>query len=237
MSKKSRLEEISRRRTLHKTVLILVGIVSLIMIFFFYGVPILINLSLLAEKLRGNRDTEISINSSSYIAPPILDPVKDATNSAQINISGFALPNQLIRLFVNGKYINKTTVNDNKTFIFRNVVLEEGDNDIKVKSIISNKESAYSQNTHIIFRNKAPNLEITSPKDNQSISNGDGQVKVEGNTDPSVRVTVNDYWAIVETDGSFLYLLRLQKGDNGIKVVATDDAGNKTEKQIKVKLE
>jgi len=143
----------------------------------------------------------------------------------------------VVKLYVNGKYLDKTTVQGNKSFIFRNVVLDEGDNDIKAKSVISDKESAYSQNIRIVYRNKTPNLEITSPQDNQSISNGDGQVKVEGKTDPSVRVTVNEYWAIVETDGTFSYLLRLQKGDNNIKVVANDDAGNKTEKQIKVKLE
>lgn len=237
MRKLSRLEEISRRRSLHKTILILTGIVALIAFFFFYSVPILINLSLLAGKLRGDKDADLPVNASSYIAPPILDAVNDATNSAQITISGSALPKEVIQLFVNGKYIDKATVNDNKTFIFRNVVLEEGENDIKAKSIISDRESAYSQNVRIVYRNKAPNLEISSPQDNQTISNGDGQVKVEGKTDPSVRVTVNDYWAIVESDGTFSYLLRLQKGDNNIKVDATDDAGNKTEKQIKVKLE
>ncbi len=237
MRKQSRLEEISRRRSLHKTILILTGIVALIAFFFFYSVPILINLSLLADKLRGSTDSEFTTNSSSYIAPPVLDPIKDATNSAQITISGSALTNQVIRLFVNGKYIDKTKVNDNKTFIFRNVVLEEGDNDIKAKSIISDEESAYSQNVRIVYRNKAPSLEISSPQDNQTILNSDGQVKVEGKTDSSVRVTVNDYWAIVESDGTFSYLLRLQKGDNNIKVVATDDAGNRVEKEIKVKLE
>jgi len=237
MTKQSRLEEISRKRSLRNTIVILAGIICLIVLFFFYGVPMLINLSLLVEKLRGDGDIEVSSNTSSYIAPPVLDLLKDATNSAKTNISGYALPNQVIRLYVNGKYIDKTTVNNNNNFVFRNIILKEGDNNIKAKAIYSDKESDYSQNIQIIYQNKNPDLEISSPRDNQIISNGDAQVKVEGKTDPSVRITVNDYWAITESDGNFSYLLHLQKGENKIKVIAIDNAGNKSEKEIKVRLE
>jgi bacillopeptidase F len=237
MSKQSRLEEIAKRRSERNIIIILVGIIGLVLLFFFYGIPFLINFSLWVEGLRGNKDMEVPVNASSYIAPPILDPLRDATNSAQINVSGSASPNEVIWLYVNGKYLNQVKVGGDKGFIFKDISLDTGANDIKAKAVISDKESGYSENMHIVYINKEPTLEITSPQDNQSISNGDGQVKVEGKTDPSVRVTVNNYWAIVETDGGFSYLLRLQKGDNTIKVVAADDAGNKTEKEIKVKLE
>lgn len=237
MSKQSRLEEIAKRRSERNIIIILAGIIVLVAVFFFYGIPLLINFSLLVEKMRGNKDTEVVVNASSYIAPPVLDALRDATNSAQINVSGSALQSEVIKLYVNGKYLDQVKAGRDKSFIFNYVSLDVGANDIKAKAVILDKESDYSENMHIVYINKEPNLEINSPQDNQSISNGDGQVKVEGKTDPSVRVTVNDYWAIVETDGNFSYLLRLQKGDNTIKVVATDDAGNKTEKEIKVKLE
>lgn len=237
MSKQSRFEEISRKRSLRNTIIILMGIISLVALFFFYGIFLLINFSVFIGKLKGDKNIEPTIIASSYIAPPILDPLEDATNSAKINISGYASPDHTIRLYVNGKYIDETDVSDNKSFIFRNVVLEDGENKIKAKAVISDKESDYSQNIEIVYKNKEPNLEIFSPKDNQSISNGDSQVMVEGKTDPSVRVTINDYWAIIQTNGNFSYLLRLQKGENTIKIAATDDAGNKSEKEIKVKLE
>lgn len=237
MKKQSRLEEISQKRSLRNTIIILAGVVSLMVLIFFYGIPLVINLSILADKLRGNNDVDMPVNSASYIAPPVLDTLRDATNSAEIIISGSALPNQVIKLYINGKYIEKTTVHDNRNFIFQNIKLEPGDNQIKAKATVPDKESDYSKNMMIVYRNKEPNLDITSPQDNQSISNGDRQVKVTGKTDPSVRVTVNDYWAIVESDGNFSYLLHLQKGDNTIKVAAVDDAGSKTEKVIKVKLE
>lgn len=237
MSKQSRLDEISRRRSERNIIIILGGIIGLIVLFFFYGIPLLINFSLMVEKLKGNSDTEIAVNALSYIAPPTLDAVKEATNSARLNVRGSALPNETIKLYVNGKYLDQAKTGEDKIFIFKDISLNEGDNDIKAKAVISDKESNYSENIHIVYINKEPKLEINLPQDNQSISNSDGRVKVEGKTDPSVRVTVNNYWAIVETDGSFSYWLRVQKGDNTIQVVATDAAGNRTEKQVKVKLE
>lgn len=237
MSRQSRFEEISQRRTLRKTIFILVGIVLLVIVLYLYGIPLLINLSLFAERIRGSKDIEVAMNNSSYIAPPIIFPLKEATNSAKMTISGYALSKHTVMLYINGKYVDKIKVRDDKSFVFRNVILVEGTNDIKAKSVISEKESAYSQNIRIIYRNNAPNLEITSPQDNQDISSGDGVVRVEGKTDPAVRVTVNNYWAIVETDGSFSFLLRLQKGENIIKITATDEAGNTKEKETKVKLE
>lgn len=236
MSKTSRLDEVSQKRSQRNLIIILTGIIFLIILFFFYGVPLLISLSILADKLRGNKDSFKPV-SASYIAPPIFDPLREATNSARITVSGYSLPEQVVKLYLNGRYIGQTNVNDNKTFKFKNIKLDSGNNDIKAKAVISDKESSYSEIIHIVYKNKEPNLEVTSPKENQSISNGDGFVKVEGKTDPSVRVTVNDYWAIVDTDGNFSYLLHLQKGENTIKIVATDDATNKSEKQIRVKLE
>lgn len=236
MKKQSRFEEISRKRSERNIIFIIVGMILVFVLFFFYGIPLLINFSLLIQDFRNNTNTELPVNNSSYVAPPFLDPLEEATNSAQLTVSGSALPKQVIKLYVNGKYFNQTKVGEDKTFIFDNVTLKQGDNDIKAKSVISDKESGYSQTIHIAYKNKAPNLEIKAPGDGQTISSGDSQAKVEGKTDPSVRVTVNDYWAIVDNQGNFSYLLRLQKGENIIKVVASDNAGNKTSKEFKVTL-
>jgi len=57
---------------------------------------------------------------------------------------------------------------------------------------------------------------------------------VHGKTDPNVKVTINDFWAIVDDSGNYSYNLSLKSGDNPIKIVATDDAGNNTEKDLKI---
>ena len=55
-----------------------------------------------------------------------------------------------------------------------------------------------------------------------------------GKTDSGVRITVNGFWAVIDENNNFSYSLPLQDGDNAIKVVAQDQAGNKAEKEIKV---
>ncbi len=237
MVKKSRLEQLSHKRYARNIILIIIGFFFLILVFFFYGVPLLINFSLFVENFRGSNESSISVNNSNYIPPPVLNLLPSATNSAQITISGSALPNQTVKLYLNGKYIKQIKSDEDKNFVINNVILANGENDIKAKSIESNnKESQYSQNIHIVYKNKSPALEVKYPNDQQIISNS-SNINVEGKTDGDAQVTVNGYWAIIDNLGNFSYLLNLQKGDNKIKIVASDEAGNKTEKEVVVKIE
>lgn len=238
MSKQTRLEKINNKKYEKNIFFILCGIVVVILVFFFYGAPLLINFSLLVLNLKDNKDSNNTVNTSAYIAPPVLNPIPDATNIAQITLTGSTQPDQKVNLYVNNKFIKEAPVYENNNFKFENILLKEGNNDIKVKAISSDKkESEFSQILHIVYKNKPPELEIISPHDKQIFTNSGNQIKVEGKTDRDVRVTVNDYWAIIDDKGNFSYLINFQNGDNKIKVVATDLAGNKTEKEITVKKE
>lgn len=237
MKTKSRREEISAKRYEKNIILILLGIAIILLIFFFYGIPLLINFSLFVLNLKGGNDMDNVEKQSAYLAPPVINPVQDATNSARITISGTALPDQTVKLYVNGKYINQTTVNDKNNFVFEKILLDEGGNDIKAKLISNdNKESDYSPNTHIVYKNKPPELNISSPSDKQVFTNTGSQIKVEGKTGADAQVTVNGYWAIVDNTGNFSYLLNLQKGENKIKITAGDNAGNQASQEITVTL-
>ena len=236
MKKQTRLEKISRRRSERNLLFIITGIVILGLILFFYGVPLFINFISLVGNLKDTNETQVT-PISSYVAPPIIDTLFDATNSAEINVSGSALPQHTVKLYVNGKYAGQEIANDDKSFEFKKIKLEIGNNTIKSKAInASEKESAYSQDLHITYLNKAPDLTIKSPQDKQVITGDSNQIKIEGVTTPGAHITVNDYWAIVNEEGNFSYLLQLQKGENKIKVVATNEAENQTSKEITVSL-
>jgi bacillopeptidase F len=75
---------------------------------------------------------------------------------------------------------------------------------------------------------------VTSPTDGQTFAKDQGSVQVSGKTDNNVKITVNGFWAIVDDSNNFSYALPLQGGENQIKVVAEDKAGNTTQKDIKV---
>ncbi len=236
MKKNSRLEKISRKHYEKNILFIFIGIVIVLIIFFLYGIPFLINFSIFIGSVKNSDDKYTVKNDSQYIAPPVLDPLPNATNKERITISGSAIPKQTIKLYINGKYADKAIVDNDRTFVFKNVLLEEGDNNIMSKSIDLSKESDYSQNIHIAYKNKPPDLEIIKPYDQQIISEGGNHISVEGKTNADALVTVNNYQTIVDNSGKFSYLLNLQKGDNKIKVTATDEAGNQTSKELSVTL-
>lgn len=236
MYNESRRDSINKKHYLRNIFIILSGIIIIVVIFFFFGIPLLINFSILVGNLRVGNDSEKSVHDTTYLAPPILFPIQDATGSARIDISGTAISGQTIKLYLNGKYIKETGVFENNNFTFDNILLDEGNNDIKATSIgTGGKESDYSKELHIVYKNKPPDLEVKSPQDKQTIS-GTSQIKVDGKTNSDVRVTVNNYWAIVDNMGNFSYLLNLQKGENKIKITAVDAAGNQSSKDLTVTL-
>jgi bacillopeptidase F len=129
--------------------------------------------------------------------------------------------------------IDKKSVDNNGNFVF-DYQLTPGDSLIKVRNDNDNKKSDFSPIVTVSYKNAAPNLTIDSPSDGQKFSNDQRDITVSGKTDPGVTVTVNGFWAIIDQNNNYSYNLTLINGDNSIKVDATDQAGNKAEKTIKV---
>jgi hypothetical protein len=235
----SRLKEHVKKQTLRNVLLVIGGLIVLGVIIVAFGTQILINFSLL---LRGsdqnqNQPTHDTTNSS-YIEPPVLDPIPVATNNSTVTVKGYANPKHTINLYINGKLAKKTTVKSNKSFTFQSVTLTSGDNEIKAKAVNEDdKQSDFSNTIKVAYSNKAPSLTLDSPQDGQSFKKDASPIKVSGKTDAGIRVTVNDFWAIVDDNGNYSYDYPLKDGENKIKVAATDDAGNKTEKEITIKTE
>lgn len=231
----SRISKITKTRTRKAIFLTFLGIVSIITALFAFGTDLLINFSVLAGKLRGSNDSVKSSQEKDYVPPPTIDTLPSATNSATTKVTGYTTsPNYTIKLYVNGEFFDKKSVKDDKTFSFNNVKLETGENQIKAKAITDEDvESEYSNEATIIYVDKMPELAIDSPQDGGSTSNE--RISVTGSTDPGNKVTVNDFWAIVNGEGRFNYNnLKLQHGENIIKVVATDAAGNQTIREVKI---
>ena len=71
--------------------------------------------------------------------------------------------------------------------------------------------------------------------DGQGFNGGDNRtISVSGKTREGAKVTVNGFWSVMQPDGSFSYRLGLQDGENQIRIVAEDEATNRTEKSLKV---
>lgn len=230
---RSRLHKTLIEQTKKNIILAVAGIISIIILVFLFGVPLLINLSLLFEKSGGTNSQ--SDATSTYIASPVINPMPQATNSAQILLSGSAQKGLTVMLYVNDVKVDEKEVDEDSNFSFDDIEVDEGENTIKTKAKDNKKNvSVYSEEIKITYLNKPPSLSIDEPTDGKSFGKDDSPIQVKGKTDPKVKVTVNDFWAIVDAGGNYSYILPLQGGENRIKAVATDEAGNKTEKEVRV---
>ncbi len=118
-----------------------------------------------------------------------------------------------------------------------NKLMEVAIEDIQLDEFVMwNKEQdekvqAFKSQMGILFDIKAPTLNISSPMDGEQTTAA--TITINGTTDANTTLTVNGL-AVVNNGGSFSYELALELGSNGIKIIATDPAGNKSVRNLTV---
>lgn len=235
MSDRSRLSRRIAKQTQKRLLLTLFGTIIIAVLLVKFSIPLIANIAFFISGSKSSSDSPQKNNPLLFVPPPVLNALPNATNSAQIKISGTATSDFTINLYVNESLVDKVKTKNDNNFTFDDVTLSPGENIIKTKAVKENdKESEFSDEFTVLFKNSAPSLSIDSPTNDQSFSKDNSLVDVSGKTDPGTKVTINGFWAIVETDGRFTYKLTLQKGENIIKITAVDEAGNKTESERKV---
>ncbi len=233
---RSRLSQHIQQQSIRNMLLAIGGMIVIIVLLFSFGPDLLINFSLLVKKSTDTND--VKKEELIYVAPPVLNTLPEATKEETIDVSGYAGEQQEVRLYINGKLIDKKEVDKDKQFTFSKVKLEKGNNEIKAKAVTHDEEeSSYSEAVTVAYITEPPTIEIANPQDGQTISKDNKTITVKGKTNEGVKVTVNDFWAISRDDGLFSYTFTLQDGENTIKIKATDAAGNEITKEVKVKVE
>lgn len=234
MRYRSRLSRRLERQTKQTLLFSILGIIVTIFLIVKVGIPLLANFSLFIAGFRGSSDTTKK-ESSIFVSSPVLHPLPTATNSATLVVSGKANPKERVKLYVNGEFVDEKDVEEDGSFSFEKVQLSAGPNTIQTKALTEeNKESNFSKEVIVVFKKDLPALSLDVPKDGQTFSRDENVAQVLGKTDPGVKVTINEFWAIVDEQGNFSYSLTLQNGENRIKVTAVDEAGNKAELERKV---
>ena len=165
--------------------------------------------------------------------PPTLSSIPQATHSAKLNIRGFAEAGSTVALFLNNNEEDSQLVSAEGQFIFEEVGLEQGENEIyATASDTTGNESRQSTVYKVVIDRKPPKLEVTEPENNAVITQEDGEqtfIIVKGSVEENAIVTVNGHQAIVREEGRFEYrLLLTEPEENTIKIEARDLAGNKT---------
>lgn len=234
MTRYSRLSKIEEKRNIWQAVLYIGLSLILLTIIIGIGIPMLIKMVVFVSDLKSSGQ---KIESTQTISPPapVLETQPEATNSASIRISGYSQKDNVIKLYLNDLSIKETTADKDGKFIFTNVLLKEGANKISVKAITANSpESDFSNELNIFYGTAKPKLEITSPQKDAKFFDKDKEIKVEGITDPNNTIYVNSRFGEADNEGKFSIFISLQNGDNNIKIIAKNLAGNETSEEIKV---
>lgn len=234
--RRSRLSKKTQKKSMQTIALSILGILAILFLLIKYGIPLISDTSFLFGRITGriigeNQTQEEKADREKYVPSPDLDPLPKATKEQNIKIGGTSLSGFKIVLYLNGSIENEKEANSDGTFEF-DVTLSEGENIIKAKAVKDLSESEFSDSSVIAYKKEGPKISIDSPKDGETIF-ATNPINITGKTDKNTIVTVNDFQAIITGD-TFSYGLTLKDGDNEIKITATDLAGNKTEKIIRV---
>ncbi len=225
--------ESHRQKTIKRNLFFVVVIFILLIYFIFtYGIKILLATSaFIANTFSKNKNENYSIKKDDFYGTVDIDLIPDATNSASILISGRASNYDTVQVYLNDKKVEEREVSDNFNIEINN--LTEGENVVYlIAKSTKDKSTKKSDNYTVIYKKDKPNLEITSPKNDEK-TNKD-EIKVVGKTDKEVIIEINNMPVVVNTLGEFQNSVKLQSGENKIIITAQDIAGNIETKEIKV---
>jgi hypothetical protein len=220
----------NQERNLYIRFLALVGAIIVILVLtYFAGIAVLGNLNVFL----GTPAPTPNTSRERVVPPPKVYSLPQATYSGQIKVEGYAQPGSRVTLFVNENEIESLVSNKDGQYTFDQVSLKKGENQIYVVAKDSEgTESKPSNTATVVFDDQPPKLTIENPKDNQIIKEdkkGNTFVMVKGSVSERATVTVNGQQAIINQDNEFEHRLNLSKeGENIIKIIARDRAGNET---------
>ena len=228
----SRLAQREIRRNNRKALLYILLTLGFFVMLFFLGIPALIKLAIFLGDLKSS-GTPVETQELVPPSPPSFKPIPPATNNNHITVEGFGEPGATVEIFVSESSGGSVVAENDGSFKFNNITLTTGMNEIYAKVTDNTGQiSGPSGKLKIVYNNTAPDLEITEPADGSRYNVSKTKIAIKGKTSPEATLTINDHLIILSSDGSYNYNFALSSGENKVKVVATDSAGNKTEKEI-----
>lgn len=230
-SRMNRIQEQKSSKKLMASVVLAVGVFVVLLI---WGIPLLINMSVFLSSFNQAKESPTPKTNNPIFAP-VLEPTFEATNSMPIKIKGYANTEGSVELYLNGDLFDTVSASTDGSFTFADVILKDGPNKLWTKLNLKDQKSDNSSELVILYTKEKPELEITSPKDDETVTNETKDVVVAGQTEAGNTVTINDHYIVVDPEGKFSYTQPLIDGDNLIRIKAVNKAGNETVVEKKVK--
>lgn len=204
----------------------------LVIILLFVGIPILIRLAVFLGEVK--KTPEAIDTGDTFPPPPVrMHPLPEATNSARLSLSGFAEAGSTVEIFLDDSFAFKVLTKNDGTFLTNSLELENGNNEIYAIAIDEAGNKSLESEKQLVYLDVSqPDLSVTEPEDGATISGPENTIIVKGVSEADVDLRLNGRVVLVDQEGNFSHQLSLVEGENQIRLIATDKAGNTTEKEI-----
>lgn len=216
-----------------KALLFIFFSLTIVIFLFWFGIPLITRITPLLTGLR--RQSVVSENpNTAPPGPPVFDVPPEATNKANLTVTGSVAPGNTVVVNFNGGE-SEIAAESNGKFT-TNFDLVKGVNSLfgyakDPTGNLSEKSRIYSIN----YDTDPPKIEITSPPDGANFYGSKQQtVSIKGKVEAGVTLTVNDRLVSVADDGNFTYDYPLAEGENNLNFKAVDKAGNETDSSLKL---
>lgn len=191
-------------------------------------------------KILASRNLSSKLAVSDLSVPPsrpLLEQSYVATYSATIDLKGSAQAGMKVFLLQNGAPVENTQTEEDGSFIFGSVSMQDGENVFTAVAENEKEErSNPSSEVKITFSKDAPKLEISEPAENATITQRkQNPLTIKGLTTAGSRVFVNEQMLFVNNDGNFSGSVQLVDGENKIAVKAINATGLETIKELMIR--
>lgn len=226
------MQESKARRQLFISILVAAG---LGLIFIFFLMPLLFSF-VVGVARRGS----VGIGEERDVVPPqrpVLQPLPNATNATDIEVSGFTEPQAEVTLFIDGAQFGLVRADDEGAFKF-SVEMVEGEHELWASAADeAGNVSTDSQRYRIVVDLTSPTVIINQPEAGAVFTLPRERTQtVTGKVSERARVSVNGALTQTDAEGNFSVTMQLREGENEIKVSATDEAGN-TSEEVQITVE
>lgn len=234
MARRNTTSRLAKRRgktMARKSMLTIILSIGGLLLFLFVLVPQLVQLF-----FRFFGGGELNLTREDIVPPqvPIINSLPEATAESLVTLEGFGEPASQVAIVLNGEELDKVVVDEQGSWSY-SLGLEEGENLIVAYGIDEAENESNTKEIKIILDTELPALTFEDLENGKEIAGRSNQnLSIRGETEPNSDLTLNDKNVYVKSDGTFSTSYYLNDGENTLKFIVTDQAGNQAEREVKV---
>jgi len=180
---------------------------------------------------------DISFKEEDNVPPqiPIVLPLPESVKDAALMIEGYGEADSMLIVVKNGEEIDEIQIDDTGSFKYE-IDLSDGENKIGFYGKDEAENESDVKEVIVTLDMESPTLELENLENGQEILLKENQsYMIKGKTEPHAKLSINDRSGYVDGEGNFKVSYYLQEGDNELKFVIEDKAGNISEQTLNVK--